>query len=434
MSHGEQLSLSEDEATEAEGAGVGGGEEEGPVPELSALAVFREALEDARRRSRPKQHHEGGSRRRPSGPFVLQLLRASPDSEAYALSDGQYYWYEKEVLIGTGGYGRVWRARVRATGEHVALKKVLKRRGIVGIDSAALRESKALMELRHPNVVALRDAFVRKESIYLAFELCCGDLERIISDRSLVLSPAVVKSYARMLLSAVAYCHANWFLHRDIKPGNLLVAADGTLRLTDFGLAREHGTSPDAQYSPRAITLWYRPPELLLGSRVYGEAADIWSCGCVIAQLLLRRPYFACEREEGAGGETGQLSLIYSALGCPDERSWPGVTSLPGYFSTPDKGTPMKMVFTAATDDTLDLLGKLLALPPAQRVSARTALEHEYFRNAPAPAVPPDLPLVAPSNKRPAAEGPADDRDTRRPRIAVDDTARRNLANMFADG
>eukprot|EP01133_Synstelium_polycarpum_P016148 gene16148-19215_t len=240
-----------------------------------------------------------------------------------------------------------------------------------------------LQELKHGHIVELIDVFAHKSNIYLVFELMEWDLQQVIEDRSIILKSADIKSYMKMLLQGVEACHNNWVLHRDLKPNNLLCGSDGELKLADFGLARQYG-SPHKVFSPQAVTM---APELLFGAKSYGPSVDMWSIGCIFAELMLRIPYLP------GTSEIDQLKKIFSALGTPNETVWPGVTSLPNYIRFTDfPATPFKQLFTAAGDDAVDLISKMLLFNPSARCTATEALQHPYFSNSPKPTAPRDLP------------------------------------------
>jgi cyclin-dependent kinase 7 len=251
-----------------------------------------------------------------------------------------------------------------------------------------VRELKLLQELRHPNIVRLLDVYVHKNDVNLVLEYLEGDLERVIRDGDLLLREEQVKHYMLMLLRGLEHCHRNWVLHRDIKPGNLLIAANGELKITDFGLAKVYG-SPERNLSPQACTRWYRAPELLFGSRAYGAAADIWSAGCVFAELMIRVPLFSGD------SDIDQLSKIFACLGTPRESDWPAMKELPDFLPfEPVPPTPLRAIFPAASADALDLLAQMLRFSPAARPSASDALRHRYFTAPPHPAPLDQMPRV----------------------------------------
>eukprot|EP00898_Chlorokybus_atmophyticus_P009224 jgi/Chlat1/931/Chrsp108S00040 len=287
--------------------------------------------------------------------------------------------YVKGGTLGQGTFGVVYQAEDRETGLVVAIKKIRLGKYKEGVNVTALREIKLLKELHHGNVIRLVDVFPHKRNLNLVFEYMESDLETVIKDRSIVLSPADVKSYLFMTLKALAFCHSNWVLHRDLKPNNLLIARDGSLKLADFGLARIFGT-PDRKYTNQVFARWYRAPELLFGAKAYGGAVDIWAAGCVLAELILRRPFVA------GNSDIDQLGKIFSALGTPSEQQWPGMKALPDYVPfVPCQAPPLRQIFTSCTEDVLDLLLRMLTFNPNGRITAAEALEHRYFSNPPAP-------------------------------------------------
>lgn len=179
-------------------------------------------------------------------------------------------------------------------------------------------------------------------------------------------------------------------LHRDIKPNNLLIAADGEVKLADFGLARSFA-DPQRPMTSNVITRWYRPPELLFGARHYSGAVDIWSVALVFAELIIRTPYIAGD------SEVGQVSLVCQAVGTPTEENWPGVSKLPEY-TVPEPVTPVRgadyylSVFGTAGSEGVDLLMKMLTLDPRKRITAREVLEHTWWKSDPKPTKKSDLP------------------------------------------
>ncbi|XP_055487748.1 cyclin-dependent kinase 7 [Leucoraja erinacea] len=297
--------------------------------------------------------------------------------------------YEKLDFLGEGQFATVYKAKDKNTDNIVAIKKIKvghRSEAKDGINRTALREIKLLQELSHPNIIGLLDVFGYKSNISLVFDFMETDLEVIIKDTSLVLTPANIKAYTLMTLQGLEYLHMHWILHRDMKPNNLLVDDKGILKLADFGLAKSFG-SPNRVYTHQVVTRWYRSPELLFGARMYGVGVDMWAVGCILAELLLRTPFLPGD------SDLDQLTKIFEALGTPTEEKWPGMMSLPDYVSFKSfPGTPFEHIFRAAGDDLLELLQDLFTFHPNARVTATQALKKRYFSNRPGPTVGPQLP------------------------------------------
>lgn len=193
-----------------------------------------------------------------------------------------------------------------------------------GVPSTAIREIALLRELNHPNVVRLLDVIHSDKNLYLVFEYLNQDLKKLLDDSNGGLEPSLVKSYLWQLLQGIAHCHTQRVLHRDLKPQNLLIDDAGNIKLADFGLARSISL-PIRGYTHEVVTLWYRAPEILLGSSVYGPAVDIWAIGCIFAEMCSKKALFPGD------SEIDQLFRIFRTLGTPNESIWPGVSSLPDF-------------------------------------------------------------------------------------------------------
>ena len=311
--------------------------------------------------------------------------------------------YIKGAALGEGTFGVVTKAEDTVTHKIVAIKKIRLGKYKEGVNFTAIREIKLLQELRHPHVIELVDCFPHKRNLNLVFECCESDLEAVIKDKFLPLGTPEIKSYMQMTLRAVAYCHECWVLHRDLKPNNLLIAPNGALKLADFGLARVFG-SPNRRFTHQVFARWYRAPELLLGSKIYGPGVDLWAVGCIFAELMLRRPFVP------GSSDIDQLGRIYQGLGTPTEETWPGHKTLPDYMEFSKTPAPdLRGVFATAPPEALDLLKKLMAFDPNRRVSAAEALQHAYFSAQPLATPFPDLPR--PTQKFGDEEGDARGRD-----------------------
>eukprot|EP00961_Rhodomonas_salina_P180871 2441221-Rhodomonas_salina.1 len=237
--------------------------------------------------------------------------------------------YLKIEKIGEGTYGVVYKARDRQTQGIIALKKIRLDAEDEGVPSTAIREISLLKELQHPNIVQLKDVVHSENKLHLVFEFLDHDLKKHMDGHSAAggMPAAMVQSYMYQMLSGIAFCHSHRVLHRDLKPQNLLIDRNGILKLADFGLARAFGI-PVRTYTHEVVTLWYRAPEILLGSKHYSTPVDLWSIGCIFAELVMRRPLFPGD------SEIDELFRIFRVFGTPNEELWPGVTQLPDYKPT----------------------------------------------------------------------------------------------------
>ncbi|CAL0323938.1 unnamed protein product [Lupinus luteus] len=306
--------------------------------------------------------------------------------------------YLKREVLGEGTYGVVYKAIDTETGQTVAIKKIRLGKQKEGVNFTALREIKVLKELKYSHIIELIDAFPHKENLHLVFEFMETDLEAVIRDRNIFLSPGDIKSYLQMTLKGLAFCHKKWVLHRDMKPNNLLIGSNGQLKLADFGLARIFG-SPDRRFTHQVFARWYRAPELLFGTKQYGSGVDVWGAACIFAELLLRRPFLQ------GSSDIDQLGKIFAALGTPSPSQWPDMVYLPDYVEYQYVPTPpLRSLFPIASDDALDLLSKMFTYDPKVRISAQQALEHRYFTSAPLPTEPDKLPRPAPKREPKASD------------------------------
>ena len=310
--------------------------------------------------------------------------------------------YRKTEFLGEGQFATVFKAEdTEDEGRVVAVKKIKiggKSEVRDGINRTALREIKLLQELRHENIICLRDVLGHKSNISLIFDFMDTDLEVIVRDSSILLTAGHIKAYSIMALRGLEYLHQNWILHRDLKPNNLLLDKNGVLKITDFGLAKPFG-SPNRVLTHQVVTRWYRSPELLFGARLYGTGVDLWAIGCIIAELLLRVPFLPGDTD------LGQLTKIFEVCGTPKEESWPGVTVLPDYVSFKEMpGIPFQDIFSAAGDNLLLLLSWCFVLDPSKRCTATQALKVPYFSSAPPPTPGHLLPMPRLKREKSEAE------------------------------
>lgn len=282
-------------------------------------------------------------------------------------------------LLGEGTYGKVYKARNVRSGEFVAMKQMKLDDQEDGVPSTAIREIALLKELSHQNVVRLLDVFCKPKKLVLVFEFLENDLKKYMKSLGGRLSPTNIKNLGYQLTLGIEFCHANRIIHRDLKPQNLLIDSKLKLKIADFGLARAFMV-PVPKYTHEVVTVWYRPPEILLGSQLYSVPVDLWSVGCVLAEMATGAPLFAGD------SEIDTIFKIFQKLGTPTEHMWPGLSELPDFKPSfpkwPCKGwNNIRNTAQQVGVDGVDLLERLMCYDPRKRVSARRALQHQYFKD-----------------------------------------------------
>jgi len=298
--------------------------------------------------------------------------------------------FHKLNKIEEGTYGVVYRARDKETGEIVALKKLKMDREREGFPMTSLREIKILMTFKHPHIVDVREVVVGNNlnHIFIVMEFVDHDLKTLMEEMRSPFAISEIKTLMQQLLEATAYLHDNWVIHRDLKTSNLLFNNHGMLKVADFGLAREYG-SPLKPYTHNVVTLWYRAPELLLGQKKYTPAIDMWSIGCIFAELISKEPLLP------GRSELDQIDRIFKLLGTANDSIWPGFSQLPNAkkvnFATQPYNN-LRHKFPHISDHTFDLLNKLLTYDPEKRLSALEALKHPFFTERPPPKDPALMP------------------------------------------
>jgi len=244
--------------------------------------------------------------------------------------------------------------------------------------------------VKHENLMGYLDVFVEDGAINLVMEFMDGDIKRLVEQRGIEFNEPQVKCIARQLLDGLSALHAQFFVHRDLAPTNVLISfATGAVKLGDFGFSRTIGHR-DRPLTPMCTTLWYRAPELFFGAKYYGQAVDLWSTGCVLAELFLRQALFP------GRGEMDMLSRIIENRGAPSEECWTDVSALPNFleFGQGEK-KPMSSVLPNVSSQAQHLVDSLLSLDPKRRPTAPGALAHEFFVSAwPKACEPQKLPFV----------------------------------------
>ncbi|KAM9375818.1 cyclin-dependent kinase 10 isoform 1-T1 [Pholidichthys leucotaenia] len=342
--------------------------------------------------------------------------------------------FEKLNRIGEGTYGIVYRARDTKSDEIVALKKVRMDKEKDGVPISSLREITLLLRLRHSNIVELKEVVVgsQLESLFLVMSYCEQDLASLLENMQTPFSEAQVKCIVLQLLRGLAYLHHNFIIHRDLKVSNLLMTDKGCVKIADFGLARMYGI-PQPPMTPRVVTLWYRAPELLLGTKTQTTALDMWAVGCILAELLAHKPLLP------GTSEIQQVDLIVQLLGTPNENIWPGFSQLPliGQYSLRKQPyNNLKNKFTWLSDAGHRLLNLLFMYNPQRRyvpslcsigarlqsvilgllsscrATAKDCLESSYFKEKPLPCEPELMPTF-PHHRNKRAAPPAESHSKR---------------------
>lgn len=297
--------------------------------------------------------------------------------------------YKIVSQVGEGTFGKVYKARNQLSGVHVALKRIRMEGEKDGFPVTAMREIKLLQSLKHDNVVKLHEMMVSKGLVYMVLEYAHHDLVGVLQQTQFILEPSHLKALSMQMLSGLSYLHLKGIIHRDLKASNILINSEGQLKLADFGLARFYHKRRRADYTNRVITLWYRPPELLLGATVYGPEVDIWSAGCIFLELFVKKPTFQ------GNDEIHQLDVIYQVMGTPSVASWPSLPSLP-WYELVKPTIVMTNVFQKTFSrwlppGALDIAEQMLTFDPDKRITAADAVNHPYFASEEPLPQPPNL-------------------------------------------
>ncbi|GMI85323.1 hypothetical protein like AT1G53050 [Hibiscus trionum] len=321
--------------------------------------------------------------------------------------------FEKLDKIGQGTYSNVYRARDLDQKKVVALKKV--RFDNLEPESVRFmaREIHILRRLDHPNVIKLEGLVTSRMScsLYLVFEYMEHDLAGLAAHPDLKFSESQVKCYMQQLLCGLDHCHSRGVLHRDIKGSNLLIDNNGILKIADFGLASFYDLHQNQPLTSRVVTLWYRPPELLLGATYYSTAVDLWSTGCILAELYAGKPIMPGRTE------VEQLHKIFKLCGSPSEDYW-RKSKLPHATIFKPQRPYRRCVaetFKEFPAPALVLMEILLSIDPSDRGSAGSALKSEFFTTNPLPCDPSSLPKYPPSKE---LDAKMRDEEARRQRTA----------------
>ncbi|KAJ4960491.1 hypothetical protein NE237_020401 [Protea cynaroides] len=392
-------------------------EEEPPSDGITAAAVNgSKARKEGLRRERERIHRTGDIP--PLPPLGLRKQKPKPNHiPKYRTQQGWPAWlsavagdaiedwtprradsYEKLDKIGQGTYSNVYKARDLISGKIVALKKV--RFDNLEPESVKfmVREILVLRRLDHPNVIKLEGLVTSRLScsLYLVFEYMEHDLAGLAACPEVKFTEPQVKCYVKQLLSGLEHCHNQGVLHRDIKGANLLLDNEGILKIADFGLATFYDPDHRQPKTSRVVTLWYRPPELLLGATYYGVGVDLWSAGCILAELLAGKPIMPGRTE------VEQLHKIFKLCGSPSEEYWKKSKLPHATIFKPQQ--PYRRCIAETFKDfppsALSLIETLLSVDPVERGTATAALNSDFFTTEPYSCEPSSLPKYPPTKER----------------------------------
>lgn len=281
--------------------------------------------------------------------------------------------YKKEEKLGNGTYGNVFNATDLQTGEKVIMKRIRFDQEENGIDSLSCREITMFKSMSHPCIVNVKDIVSDETCVMIIFEKMDCDLRKYINfSKSMPIS--LIQSYAYQILSGIVYLHSNGIIHRNISPANILINQNGSAKICDFESSRFYSV-PILPMTPSVTSLWYRSPEMLMGTDLYTPSVDVWSCGCLIAEMVNRHPLFAGD------SDIDQLMKIFDILGSPTLETWPDFQKMPRYHhKLPErKGKPFASCLQTDNSQLIDLLQKMLTLDPSKRINAIECLKHPFF-------------------------------------------------------
>ncbi|CCH62330.1 hypothetical protein TBLA_0H00370 [Henningerozyma blattae CBS 6284] len=315
--------------------------------------------------------------------------------------------YERLLQVGEGTYGKVYKAKNRINWRNCCIEKLRLEGEKEGFPITSIREVKLLQTFNHENISKLTEIMCESQRIiYMIFEYSDNDLSGILLDKKLTIKPNQCKHLFKQLLLGIDYLHDNFILHRDIKGSNILVNNKGILKITDFGLARKMKLNyninnddnsnknnmqyseppPENDYTNRVITLWYRPPELLMGTTNYSSEVDMWGCGCLLVELFNKTAIF-----QGIN-EIEQINSIFKILGTPNLNTWPEFHKMPWFFMIlPFLKQNYEFKYfekfrkLLPTEECYNLSLGLLDYNPKKRLNAKEALNSQYFKEDPLP-------------------------------------------------
>jgi cyclin-dependent kinase len=290
--------------------------------------------------------------------------------------------YRRTEILGQGAYGKVYKGQDLRSGQIVALKRSLTTSDEEGIPPTTLREISILKTVSESEfVVKLLDVVSAKTKsgksiLYIVFQYLDCDLKAFMTikhGKGNGINVKLAKEFCFQLLLGLKHCHEQGIMHRDLKPQNILVENGVKLKIADFGLSRNFNI-PIGRYTHEVVTLWYRAPEILLGAKCYSTSIDVWSIGCILAEMIIGRPIFCGE------SEIEQLLAIFRILGTPSSKNWPSVNFFKDWHDFPQwKPKDLCIIFQNLEIEGVKLIRSLLRLDPSKRISLFGSLNSPFF-------------------------------------------------------
>merc|ERR1719373_272328 len=299
-----------------------------------------------------------------------------PETDPFVLGAwdiSNYKDYKKMEKLGEGTYGVVCKVKHQPSNTILAFKKVKLELEEEGIPATTIREVSLLKALRHKYIVRMYECLQYNSNLYLVFEFVSMDMQKYLQAHGPLDQPTI-KRLSLQLLLGLDFCHCKGVLHRDLKPQNLLVSESGDLKIADFGLGRDHGV-PMETITHEVVTLWYRCPEIILGSKEYSVGVDVWAVGCILVELHNRRAFFRGD------SEIDQLYQIFQVTGTPTKSQWPQIVNLRDYSPRFPRWKPadLNAKVKGANVPGLDLIRRCLNVVPNKRIMTYQAIEHPWF-------------------------------------------------------
>nr|XP_027199722.1 cyclin-dependent kinase 14-like [Dermatophagoides pteronyssinus] len=332
--------------------------------------------------ARPVSMYFGGEHNHIDRPVKHSISRFSAYEISCSNGFGRLDSYLKLDQLGEGSYATVYKGFSNVLNRVVALKEI-RLQAEEGAPFTAIREASLLRGLKHANIVTLHDIVHTRQTLILVFEYVDTDLSQYLERHPDGLNPKNVRLFMFQLLRGLSYCHERRILHRDLKPQNLLISEQGELKLADFGLARAKSI-PSHTYSNEVVTLWYRPPDVLLGSRNYSTSLDIWGVGCIFIEMICGTPAFP-----GVRDPTDQLDKIFRVFGTPSKSYWETYQSIITFnclkntcYQSQQLGRCFPKLLSITNAETL--ARKCLSLEPRERIASKDAMKHQFFSELPA--------------------------------------------------